>query len=50
MKTAKIRKIILEQEEPFTDYDILCTLMDMGENNQKKILEIVILMAELVLQ
>ena len=33
MKTTKIRKIILEQEEPFIDYDILCTLMEMGENN-----------------
>lgn len=40
MKTTKIRKIILEQEEPFIDYDILCTLMEMGENNWKKILEI----------
>lgn len=39
MRKAKIRKIILEQEEPFTDFDIVCTLMNMGESSKKRILE-----------
>ena len=40
MKKSKIKKIILNQEEPFSTYDILCTLIEHGEEDKVKILRV----------
>ena len=40
MRKSKIKKIILNQEEPFSVYDILCTLIENGEDDKVKILNV----------